>query len=76
MTHWARALAAAGVTLPDPLTFRELMAAIEARWSEDPGQSAAAGLKLRTAWDDVVYHCGTLKDADTLFPYLVAGASG
>lgn len=65
------ALAAAGVTLPEPLTFRELMAAIEANWPADPGQAAAAGLKLRTAWDDVVYHAGTLREADELFPFLV-----
>jgi len=65
-----QALAAAGVTLPNPLTFRELMAAIEANWPADPGQATAAGLRLRTAWDDVVYHCGTLREADELFPYL------
>lgn len=66
-----QALAAAGVTLPEPLTFRELMTAIESKWPADPGQAAAAGLRLRTAWDDVVYHAGTLREADELFPYLM-----
>lgn len=63
-------LATAGVVLPDPLTFRELMVAIETKWAADPGAAAAAGLKLRTAWDDVVYHAGTLREADEVFPYL------
>jgi len=68
-------LAAAGVSIPDPLTFRGLADAIEAHWETDKATAASEGLKLRNCWDDIVYHCGTLRQADELFPYLVSATN-
>ena len=67
-------VAAAGVAITD-WSYQGVTAAIEGAMTGEASRDLALmrhGLALRTAWDRVIYHAGTMKDAQELWPAMVA----
>ena len=60
-----------GVVLPETLSFTDIAMAINNTWPDDKITALSEGLNLRNLWDEVVYHCGTLKQTNEIFPDLV-----
>lgn len=71
-------VAAAGVAITD-WTYQGVTAAIEGAMTGDASHDLALmryGMALRTAWDRVIYHAGTMQDAQELWPAMVAAVMG
>lgn len=69
-------VAAAGVAITD-WTYQGVTAAIEGAMTGDASHDLALmryGMALRTAWDQVIYHAGTMQTAQELWPAMVAAA--
>ena len=64
-------LQAEGVILPQDMTFYNMIVAIELCYGEETIQAVNKGLKLRILWDNIVFYCGTLKEAYELWPDLL-----
>lgn len=67
-------VAAAGVAITD-WTYQGVTAAIESAMTGDAAHDLALmrmGMALRTAWDRVIYHAGTMQEAQELWPAMVA----
>jgi len=67
-------VAAAGVAITD-WTYQGVTAAIEGAMTGDASHDLALmrhGMALRTAWDRVIYHAGTMQTAQELWPAMVA----
>lgn len=67
-------VAAAGVAITD-WTYQGVTAAIEGAMTGDSAHDLALmrmGMALRTAWDRVIYHAGTMQEAQELWPAMVA----
>lgn len=70
-------VAAAGVAITD-WTYQGVTAAIEGAMTGDASHDLALmryGLALRTAWDRVIYHAGTMQTAQELWPAMVAAVA-
>ena len=69
-------VAAAGVAITD-WTYQGVTAAIEGAMTGDASHDLALmrmGMALRTAWDRVIYHAGTMQTAQELWPAMVAAS--
>ncbi|NLF18383.1 MAG: hypothetical protein GX595_14195 [Lentisphaerae bacterium] len=67
-------VAAAGVAITD-WSYQGVAAAIEGAMTGDASHDLALmrhGMALRTAWDRVIYHAGTMQTAQELWPAMVA----
>ena len=65
---------AAGVAITD-WTYQGVTAAIEGAMTGDASHDLALmryGMALRTSWDRVIYHAGTMQTAQELWPAMVA----